>query len=415
MKLSYIASFVLAICGLGSLATASTISGSVRNGTTNKAAAGDEVILLKLVSGMEEESRTRTDAAGRFTLEVQDSSATHLVRVNHQKVNYHAPAPPGTDSVGQIEVFDSAPKIQGIQGRADLMRMQTDGNTLHVTEMFVLRNMSEPRRTWMGDKTFEFYLPKGAQMDSSQATGPNGMAVVAAPVPQSDPGHYAFIFPLRPGETQFRVEYHMPYSGSATFAPRVSMPMEMLGIETPDSIQFSPARPGSFTKEVDQSGFPLHLATNVKPGAGPPFSISGTGVIPQNALRGQDGDSGGADSGASNAQATNRPGGGMATPEGTPDPMDKYRWPALIGLVALLAVGAFWMTRQQPASITGAAAVGAAASGNASSRLLEALKEELFQLETERLQQKISADEYAKAKAALDTTLARAMQRAKGS
>ena len=408
MKLSYIAFLSLAVCLAGNLATASTITGTVRNGTTNKPAAGDEVVLLKLVGGMEEESRTRTDAAGRFILQVQDRSATHLVRVNHQKVNYHAPAPPGKDSVGEIVVFDSAPKVQGITGTADVMRFQTDGNTLHVSEMFVLRNMSNPRRTLMSDKTFEFYLPKGAQIVSSQATGPNGMAVVSAPVPQSDPGHYAFIFPLRPSETRFRIEYHMPYSGTATFTPRVSVPMEMLGIELPNSIEFSPAQPGTYSKEVDPSGVPVQLATNVKPGAGPAFSISGSGVIAQDAVRAQDGDSGGD---AGGAQATNRPGGGMATPEGTPDPIDKYRWPFLIGFVALLAAGAFWMTRQQPASATG---TDTAASATPSSRLLEALKDELFQLETERLQQKISADEYAKAKAALDTTLARAMQRAKG-
>ena len=410
MKPSYIAFLSLAVCLVGNWATASTITGTVRNGTTNKPAAGDEVVLLKLVGGMEEESRTRTDAAGRFTLQVQDSSATRLVRVNHQKVNYHAPAPPGTDSVGEIEVFDSAPKVQGIQGRADVMRIQTDGSTLRVTEMFALRNMSEPRRTLMSDKTFEIYLPKGAQMDSSAATGPNGMAVVSAPVPQSDPGHYAFIFPLRPGETQFRIDYHMPYSGTATFTPRVSVPMEMLGIELPKSIEFSAAQPGTYSKEIEQNGASVQLAKNVRPGPGPAFSISGSGVIPQEAVRAQDGDSGGDGGGA---QAANRPGGGMATPEGTPDPIDKYRWPVLIGFVALLAAGAFWMTRQQPASATGGAA-SAAPSANPSSRLLEALKDELFQLETERLQQKISAEEYAKAKAALDTTLARAMQRAKG-
>ncbi len=45
-------------------------------------------------------------------------------------------------------------------------------------------------------------------------------------------------------------------------------------------------------------------------------------------------------------------------------------------------------------------------------RLLDALKEELFQLELERHQGKISAEEYEKAKTALDTTLARAAKRA---
>jgi hypothetical protein len=43
--------------------------------------------------------------------------------------------------------------------------------------------------------------------------------------------------------------------------------------------------------------------------------------------------------------------------------------------------------------------------------LLEALKEELFQLEVERKQGKITPDEYEKAKAALDQTLERALKR----
>jgi hypothetical protein len=43
--------------------------------------------------------------------------------------------------------------------------------------------------------------------------------------------------------------------------------------------------------------------------------------------------------------------------------------------------------------------------------LLEALKEELFQLEVEHKQGKIAQQEYEKAKAALDGTLAHALKR----
>jgi hypothetical protein len=46
-----------------------------------------------------------------------------------------------------------------------------------------------------------------------------------------------------------------------------------------------------------------------------------------------------------------------------------------------------------------------------SSMLLEGLKEELFQLEVERKQGKITPAEYDKAKAALDQTLERALKR----
>jgi len=45
--------------------------------------------------------------------------------------------------------------------------------------------------------------------------------------------------------------------------------------------------------------------------------------------------------------------------------------------------------------------------------LLAALKEELFQLEVERQQGRISEEEYSKAKSALDQTLQRALARAK--
>jgi hypothetical protein len=46
-----------------------------------------------------------------------------------------------------------------------------------------------------------------------------------------------------------------------------------------------------------------------------------------------------------------------------------------------------------------------------SSKLLEALKEELFELEVERKQGRLSQEEYDKARSALDHTLERALKR----
>ena len=58
-----------------------------------------------------------------------------------------------------------------------------------------------------------------------------------------------------------------------------------------------------------------------------------------------------------------------------------------------------------------AGAMRSAGPGDRSALLLEALKEELFQLETERLQGRISDAEYQQAKAALDLTIKRAIER----
>ena len=72
-----------------SLASAQTLTGTVKDSTTNKAAAGDEVILLKLGQGMEESGRTKTDAKGNFSFKLDDAQSPHLVRVIHQEVTYH--------------------------------------------------------------------------------------------------------------------------------------------------------------------------------------------------------------------------------------------------------------------------------------------------------------------------------------
>jgi hypothetical protein len=53
----------------------------------------------------------------------------------------------------------------------------------------------------------------------------------------------------------------------------------------------------------------------------------------------------------------------------------------------------------------------AVSSGSSASVLMQAMKEELFQLEIDRHQGAISPEEYKTTKAALDQTLARAIQR----
>ena len=99
--------------------------------------------------------------------------------------------------------------------------------------------------------------------------------------------------------------------------------------------------------------------------------------------------------------------------------MHEYRWQVLGGIALLLALGAFFVWNRSASSpeLAGGprsyapGAVAPPAPRDRSALLLEALKEELFQLETERHQGKISAAEYEQAKAALDQTIQRAVTR----
>src|SRR6185312_7540666 len=228
---------MIAILVLAATTMAADLTGNVTNKTSNKPSAGDDVVILKLSQGMQEAGRAKTDAKGNFTLPIPDDGGQHLLRVTHEGVNYFKPAPIGTTSVA-VEVYDSGKQVQGVAGRADIMRVQTENGQLEVTEMFVIQNNSTPPKTQMSDRSFEFTLPEGAIVDGSLAAGPGGMPVNSAPVSTGSKNHYAFVFPIRPGETRFQVSYHLPYSGSFAFRPQIVVPMEDVVVMLPKSMDF---------------------------------------------------------------------------------------------------------------------------------------------------------------------------------
>ena len=431
-----------------SAAYAQTLSGTVSNATTGKPAAGDDVVLLTLAQGMQESGRTKTDAQGRFKFNLTDSGGPHLIRVNHQGVNYFpagGPTLPGA-TTAEIKVYDAAKKLEGVGENVRVMRVQAaDQNSLQIIELISVKNSSSPPRSLMADRTYEITLPEGAKVDSGIAQGPGGMPVNTAPVPDDNTkGKYYFIFPIRPGETRFEIVYHLPYAGDATLKPKVTGHLEHFAVMLPKSMEFGAKVQGLFSPVTDDPGSNLQVTTQVTPDKDLSFRISGTGILTDQ-QQGQGGQQQADAGGAMGGGAAGRPGGGLGTPEGTPDPIHKYRWAILAGGLALLAAGGGWVaTRNQPASASqpvAAAAPKPAARAGApkparaaapqpapasvsepllqayvpqSGMLLQGLKEEIFQLEIERQQGRITEEEYQQTKAALDQTLRRALQRAKG-
>jgi 5-hydroxyisourate hydrolase-like protein (transthyretin family) len=410
------------VAAFSSFALAESITGVVTNKTTNKPAAGDDVVLIRLQQGMQEATRTKTDSHGRFTLDVPDQGV-HLVRVTHDKANYFRPAPPGTQSV-EIEVYNAAAKVKGVAGEADVMRIQTDasGKALHVVENFFVKNESNPPLTQFSDRPFEFYLPTGAVVEGSAALAPGGMPVQASPVPLGDPNHYAFIFPIRPGETRFQITYRLPYSGSLKFSPRVGMPTDTIAVMMPKSMTFAAGPSAPYSPVTEETTAQTYVARSVAPSEPLDFTVSGTGQMPRDteaaATAGSDasGAAGAGGAAAGTAASDTRPGGGLGVPldpEGTNDPWAKYKWWILGGLGLVMAAGAGFMLtgNQRPVNVSpgGVPAEGGFAAGPTS--LLAAMKEELFALETDRLQGRLTESEYVEQKAALEVVLRRALVR----
>jgi hypothetical protein len=462
----------LSICVLlfAGSAHAQTLTGTVTNGTTNKPAAGDEVILISLANGMDVAGSTKTDSSGKFRFKLDASNGAggpHLIRAVHQGVNYHQIAPPGTNNV-EVKVYDVAKKVDGLTLTADVLRLQADKTSMQGVRLFAVENSSAPAVTQMNDHNFEFYLPAGAKVEQVQAKAPNGQPIAAEAVPQAEKNRYAIAFPLRPGETQFQLEFTLPYSGSVRIDPKPLYPAEHFVVVMPKSMHFAAAESGSFKSMDDPNSADtvVQVAQQTKVGQPLAFTVTGIGTISDQPAQASGGaPQGGPPSGPMNENpqtASDRPGGGLGAPIDAPDPLEKYRWYIIGAFIVLLAVGGWIVTKRQtgihaaagaasggsgasgsratfasgplaaPISGPGAKAMSATGgapsaspSGNASgpsataassaasksAMILEALKEELFQLEVERKQGKISPEDYEKAKAALDQTLERALKR----
>ncbi len=436
-------SILALLCLVSTFVAAQNITGTVTNGTTGKPAAGEEVTLLSLSQGMQEVGNTKTDAQGHFSFPPPKEQGPHMVRVTHQGVGYFpqsGPLMPGA-TTAELTIYDSATKIDALSQTVEVDRLQTDGKQLQGIALYAVSNKSQPPRTLADDKgTFEIVLSEAAQVDSAEGKGPGGqpIAIQAQPGPQK--GHYFLSYPLRPGETQFQVAYHMPYSGEASFSPKIFHDVQHFVVMMPKSMSFSAKDPQQYQVMTDpQMADPrttVMVATNVKPGQDLSYRVSGSGAFQADSQQGASDTSGGMGGGTQAAANDNRPGGGLGAPIDAPDPLHSYRV-YILGAFALVLVmgGAYIVSRSNhphPATVPAGDGKGPTESGEAAAAfadfvepsapardrnalLLEAMKEELFQLEIDRQQGKISPEEYMKAKSALDETIKRALSRGKTS
>jgi hypothetical protein len=391
---------LLLVCSLA--ASADTLKGVVQNSTTNKPSAGDEVTLKKIGNGMEDVAKTKTNARGEFTFNVPPAQQPYLVWVQHQGVTYTQAGLPGGTAVA-VRVFDSSTSVKELSIAEHAMALQTspDGTTLSGEEFFTVSNQSVPPRTLTGQRTLEFYLPEGAKIsESSVQSGKTQLR--ATVVPTSEKNKFAFVFPIRPGQTQFHIIYTVPYSGKLEINPRSDLKTNVLMVVAPDSIKFAAGDSSIYqnTPNPQYKTVNFYVAKNVTAQQKVAFEISGTGEMPREP-----------EQTASNGGAPGEPagpGGGLGLPNERPDPLRSGQW-LFLGVLSLFlaAGGVFVYTSNQNVAAT----AGPAAPQDRSTLLMEAMKEEVFQLESDRLQGKINPQDYQTAKAALDKTLQRAVQR----
>jgi hypothetical protein len=400
------------------------ISGSAHNQSRRSAAIGDEVILVRLDQtpdrGMQQEAHARTDAHGAFTFHVQYSDRPYLVRVIHEGVTYD-----GKASVGDqlsIPVFDSAPLVSSINGSIEILRVGTRGNgenLLHVSDMYEIRNESRPPMTQSGARTFDVYLPTKARIDSVLAAGPGtgsekiGVMISAVPV-VGEPGHYTVSFPLRPGATKFAFNYDLPYQGHAVFQTRREYGFQQFAVMIPPSMKFSSSTSAFQELATGDKEYKVRAAIQVKAGRGPEFEVSGDGALPslQAETHAQQQSPIPGNSTLSGSASTLPPLSARSDSQlETASSSSLSQWLLLTGGVLIACAVMVLRVRKKRVRFSRGAVVEIATPPQPSERFLEGLKEELFQLEADRIRGSIGAEEYASARQALEETVKRVVAR----
>ena len=104
-----------------------------------------------------------------------------------------------------------------------------------VIEQVAISNTSNPPRTYVNrEGTYLFTLP-GEPRDGLIASieGAAGMPVPLSPVERSVPNSFAINYPVRPGESQIRLQYTLNYQSPFHFTKPLDQPGEQTHIVTP--------------------------------------------------------------------------------------------------------------------------------------------------------------------------------------
>jgi hypothetical protein len=423
------------------VARGGTLSGTVINRTTGKPEANVALDLLSPTQGMQELATATSDAQGHFSV-TKDSigMAPILIRATLHDVSFNTFAPPGRPNV-EVEVYDILKDAKGITVPQHVIIFETRNGNLIGAEEYTVQNSSQPPAAYFRTEgNFDFTIPEHATLAEVSTVTTTGVPVNQASIDKGK-GHYTIAYAFRPGETNVRLSYQMPYpNNTATLKLPATHPGAKLLVVVPpgitvtgDGLNSAGQEQGMFVYTHDALPAKGVLTVNVS-------GLSATQPTGDDQGQGQG-------QGQENAQEGNSRQAQGPQVIAAPSRLDDFKWFLFAGLAAIFAMGALLLSRKQvivtaveeqvaaPTGTPKAAKVGAAsaagkpkkaslatAAGSGNSRgaevgnvatavdnhvtqTMESLKDQIFRLELRRQAGTISEDDYAKEKARFDQLL----------
>lgn len=343
-------------CVLAAMAAVSTqagtVTGTIRNGTTNKVAAGVDVILISLQGGMQTVANTKTDSEGRYHFDNPGlGQAPMLIRAVYRGVNYHEPVPPGK-TTADIQVFEPTDKPDAFSITAHAIVLQPSANDLSIGEVYNIQNKTQPPKAYFKqDGSFVFSLPNGAQLGDVSAMGSSGMPVTQGTIDKGK-NEEAIAFPFRPGDSGVRISYKLPYSGNQAKVKFVSpYAADRVALFAPPGVQISG---DGFSPAGQDQGFSVYMRESVAANTPLMVSVSGTAPPPAQGQSGMGGAAGSPGAGGDDSQnpsvnsRLDQPGtdGPAASATALPARLDSLKWVLVTGFAAIFALGFVYLWRR---------------------------------------------------------------------
>jgi hypothetical protein len=353
-RLSWLLPTSLLLCLLASSASAGTVTGTVRNGTTGKPAVGVEIILIQLQGGMQPVANTKTDSDGHYKFDNPGLGAgPMLIRAVYRGVNYHEPATPDKTTI-DMQVYEPTDKPSAISVAVHAIIAQPEGSDLAVTEEYSISNKTQPPLAYYrADGDFDFSLPQGAELRSVSAGAATGMPVVQSPVDKGSNSR-SIAYPFRPGDSQVSLTYKLPYPANQASLRLISRyAVDHLGVFVPPSVQVSG---GGLEAAGQAQGFSAYTRNSVAANTPVSFSVSGTAPPPTSSQEGAAAEAPDNDN-SQNASVNSRIDTGAEAPVASmttlPARLDSLKWILVGGFAALFVLGVIYLWMQPQASVAG--------------------------------------------------------------
>jgi hypothetical protein len=409
---------------LTAAAQAGTLSGTVINRTTGKPEPNVTLDLLSPTAGMTEVATATSDAQGRFSV-TKDAIGTApiLIRATFHDVSFNTFAPPGRPEV-EVEVYDTTKDPKSISVPSHVIIFEPQDNKLVGAEEYSVQNTSQPPAAFFRtDGNFEFAIPENAAIGQVSTTSSTGMAVNQASIDKGK-GRFAIAYPFRPGQTNVRLSYELPYTNnSGALKLPTTYPGAKLLVVVPPGVTVAGA---GLVAAGEEQGMMVFTHDPLPAKGILSVSLSGVPTAPP----------AGADQGQGGAQEGNSRQAQGPEVIAAPSRLNDFKWYIFGGLAALFAMGALLLSRKQivvpagegneyaapaPAKPPKSAAAKSKKSpptaaptsaANVSAQIdqhvtvtMESLKEQIFRLELRRQAGTISEEDYAREKARFDQLL----------